>query len=220
MFISKNAILKYSVIVSIMSLIYINNISGIDQSNFLKDYGNKEVLKIYWNNFSLIEKEARSFKLSEEQWIEINNIELSKETYWVDNGTIYLNPDIDDIGCLYYNTFHSAFHRSYLHSGKDEMWGEGFCNAFRYFMELKTNNKRSKWMNNLKKYMKIVEDLSRLKKSKDKFLNKYIYPAVLIIYKSDNSYDKFFKLWFELNNDRKIKNADILNNYFNFDPDK
>ena len=76
---------------------------------------------------------------------------------------------------------------------------------------------RSKWFLKIDRFADETYDQVMAKSGDKRFDQKYLYPASLIIHKTDRDLEKFRTLWFELQKLRQTNNADVLNAYFGYD---
>jgi len=150
------------------------------------------------------------------QFIPIVKVIKCESNSWVQDGTIYFNPrEGKEVGTLYHEVFHSAFHPSKLHNSINENWGDPFCDAFRYFAESALDTKFH-WHEKLKQYCNksFIEIMNAsCDKSHDQ---SYGYPASLIIKKVgfDKQEGNFLALWGEIHNMANISSDFSLDEYF------
>ena len=107
----------------------------MDYENFLANCADNNARDKLWKLFKISEPEAKWFGSLHNNWVEIISIEQQPKDRWFPDGKILIKALPDDLGALFHETFHSAFHRSPLwHNRLNNMggdsWGEGFCNAF------------------------------------------------------------------------------------------
>lgn len=73
-------------------------------------------------------------------FISITTVSLDTKNTWCD-GEIHLKGDGNDLGVIYHEVFHSTFHGSaiwkYDEKHPRKVWGDAFCDAFRYLMQIK-----------------------------------------------------------------------------------
>ena len=94
----------------------------------------------------------------------------------------------DDKGAIFHEVFHNVFHGSPLWKNKqNHEWGEAFCDAFRYFMEVK-HNKGSAWLKDVN---------ARLERG-GKFDKPADWPLAIIRH-CKRDYKKFREFWKERN---------------------
>ena len=185
----------------------------MDNGNFfvgLNDINLRDKLR---GLFNYAEKEAKSFTTNFNNWVPIKSVQ-SGGNEWSPDGNIEINnpvekKKINDLGVLFHEIFHSAFHKSPLWSSNGE-WGDPFCDAFRYFIAEKIYIKD--------KFYKKIRCEGYLKDSPDEILRrsrnkcweiKYGIPAGKIICKAV-TYDGFKKLWEKLNQEDKCSLEDIF----------
>ena len=136
---------------------------------------------------------------------------------WFSGGRLQLGAT-SAYGTMFHEIFHNTFNGSRFHEGDDNLWAEAFCDAFRYMMEKKyLPGPHSKWFLKVDRYCDETYEQVMSKSGDKSFDRKYCYPASLIIRKAGKDPEKFRVLWFELQNFREIKNADVLDAYFNYD---
>ena len=163
----------------------------MNYENFLTNCPDVNVRNKLWGLFNLSEPEAKWFGSLHNNWVEIPSVKHHPtEAVW-DYGKIRIPAFENNLGALFHETFHSAFHQSPLWHNKlnnegGDSWGEGFCNAFRWFMETQLL-KKNHWL----------DTFSKTKKSSK------------ILKKCDWNYQKFKELWLYLN-----QNSDILLDIF------
>lgn len=127
----------------------------MDYENFLVNCPDNNVRKKLWELFNQSEPEAKWFGSLHNNWVEIISVEHDpKECVWITNGKtakIIIPAFLDNLGALFHETFHSAFHHSPLWQNQlNRKWGDGFCNAFRWFMETQLL-KKSHWLDTFRK---------------------------------------------------------------------
>ncbi|HEX8202260.1 MAG TPA: hypothetical protein VF590_17415 [Isosphaeraceae bacterium] len=113
-----------------------------------------------------------------------------------------------DLGVLYHEVFHSAFHASPLPSGEDEEWGDAWCDAYRFFHD-------GDFQKNIDQYCRMTFEQARSfgDWNSDRA---YAYPCSLIVKKCDRDYEELKKLWFQLCQRRRDSRSDILNHDFGY----
>jgi hypothetical protein len=178
--------------------------------DFLTSLQDKNLRDTLWDLFCKTETEAKQFPIDSEDWVDINLIIVSERSLWFDDGKIELDPKWDDLGQIFHETFHSAFHNSPLWNNKvNRTWGEGFCDAFRYFMEDRFLDD-SKWFSNLRSYLKKnIEEILQNRRNLGWKLE-YCIPATRIINKAERDYSNFRDMWKQLNQNPK----NLLEDYF------
>ena len=104
-------------------------------SKFMVGCQDEAVRQRLWTLFSAAEKEAKRFAETPGHWVVLKEVVVvATGSIWTANGRIQLSPQCNP-GTMFHEIFHTAFHKSVLHQGSDEGWGEAFCDAFRYMME-------------------------------------------------------------------------------------
>lgn len=110
-------------------------------SDFLTECRDEPLRKRLWDLFQKAEEEARSFCDSGNCWIRIVKVAECAKSSWApdgENSTITIPVSDDDLGVIFHEVFHSAFHCSplwHVRCNGNDQWGEAFCDAFRYFMD-------------------------------------------------------------------------------------
>ncbi len=93
-----------------------------------------------WTVFKNAEREAKQIIDGHNTFVKIKGVNEGNKNTWEENGIITITVDRDDLGVIYHEVFHSAFHKSHIwqiDENGDKQWGNGFCDAFRYLMEQK-----------------------------------------------------------------------------------
>ncbi|WP_146157251.1 hypothetical protein [Enhygromyxa salina] len=112
---------------------------------------------------------------------------------WHVSGVIEIPVQSDDIGVVYHEAFHGAFHGSALHRGDNERWGEGLCDTFRYFMEERYHSTTpSPW---LVQARKALAEPDVLRSDSETVIRRYVLPMVLIVKHVDTDYATFAASW-------------------------
>jgi hypothetical protein len=182
-------------------------------------------IKLY-NLFNKAEIEAKQFSDEFNNWIEIREvIQNDKEDcMWGTGGNITIDPyklaRCNDFGALFHEIFHSAFHESPLwQCDRCRKWGDGFCDAFRYFMEdkLLENGAFYRKLNDGYIHHTFAENLNVCGRDNRHDIQ-YAIPASLIVKKAHCSLQDFKRLWIELNNEFQTSNNNdkYLEDYFEF----
>lgn len=208
----------------------------MQKENFLPCFYDQQLREKFWYLFNYTEKEARKFAEVNSNWIEIREVINSENDKNSCDGKIFIKPKWDNLGIIFHEIFHSAFHKSALwHS--DELHknlynghgalGEAFCDTFRYFLEreLLSEDEKSKSFKNLKECLGLDMTPDEIQ---EKFPNsnasdhpgchnlKFKIPTSIIIKKADKSYGEFKKLWKELNERYDKHSSAFLEDYFDF----
>jgi hypothetical protein len=187
--------------------------------DFLSNCGDVNLRKKICRLFEYAENEAKWFGSLRDNWVEIVSAEGAAETKWVPlsghKAKILIQLEAEEsylLGGVFHEIFHSAFHdlplSKYL---GNYLWGDGFCEAFRYYMA-KKNLLASDFM--IKKFN---EDSN---KSDEEIISSgykdwdipYGITAYRIIKGSKDDYGNFKTLWENLNEDKLVN----LDKYFNF----
>jgi hypothetical protein len=159
-------------------------------------------------------RDAKGF-VGDWKWYEITKVEFTQRegASWVwDDARAKARIEMGlntELGALYHEVFHSAFHASPLHSGEDERWGDAWCDAFRYFHDAGFRAKIDLYCR-----MTFEQARSHGDWSSDKV---YAFPCSLIVKKCDRNYAELKKLWFQLCERRRVSRSDILADCFSYD---
>lgn len=197
---------------------------------FLENFNSVELKEKLWDLFNRAEKKAKeSFSNGFNGWLEIRRVVVDPENYCdCDKGIIYLNPAMSNLGAIFHEIFHFVFHKSTLwHSDELHknlhnsfgMWGDAFCDTFRYFMEEKLLDEKSrhKWFGEMNQCLIKTPYEIQEEFSDDRCHNlKYKIPTSIIIKKVKKNYDKFKNLWKELNKRFDRQSCNFLEDYFCF----
>ncbi len=151
--------------------------------------------KQLWQLFQAAEQEARTnFCGYQNPWVPITKVVEGETPGWSESGRIEIPVSVDDLGVIFHEVFHSAFHFSPLwYAQTNAYWGDAFCDAFRYLME------KTYLLGNT---MFTVEMELELGKSKDQILienNRYKGWGSRILLRVNKDYDLFKKFWNECN---------------------
>ena len=134
----------------------------MQKENFLPYFYDRELRDRLWFLFNRAETEAKKFaSIVNNNWIEIEKVKNSEDNKNSCKGEIFIVSEWNNLGAILHEVFHSAFHRSALWQSdklhKESyngygIWGDGFCDAFRYFLEkeLLNENEKSELFKNLK----------------------------------------------------------------------
>jgi hypothetical protein len=186
-----------------------------------------------WAAFQAAEKEAKQFNPT--QWYEITDVRGSqhsrlwhpddgRKTAWIE----IIVPDKSDIhwgeaGGMFHETFHSSWHQCTLRPVEDD-WGEGFCDAFRYFMEQRFCLEPSThWRLNIERLSALTPDealgeLARANREDIGYNRDYGYPVGRIITKTRRDYGQFKALWFDAVARHSKSTKSVLNEMLGFSP--
>ncbi len=165
----------------------------MDYENFLANCTDNNVRNKLWELFKISEPEAKWFGSLHNNWVEIVSVEHHpKDAVWSSNGKILIPAFPNNLGALFHETFHSAFHQSPLWHNRlnnvgGDSWGEGFCNAFRWFMETQLL-KTSHWLDTFTKTKKSSKILKKCDWNYQKFKDLWVY----LNQNSDTILDSFF----------------------------
>lgn len=112
------------------------------------------------NVFDVAVVEARKFCDSSNPFIEIIEVKKGSGNNWCADGHITIEGDIDNLGVIYHEVFHSVFHGSKpweFDCRTTKKWGDAFCDVFRYLMGLEFPIERQKvdFQREFEKYIKL-----------------------------------------------------------------
>lgn len=136
---------------------------------------------------------------------------------WSDKGIIQFDFLKEEVGTLFHEIFHSAYHPSEFHEGgSNEDWGEAFCDAFRFFSE-SALNVEGEWHTKIIRFTQQSFDEIMHDSGDPDHDKKYGYPASLIINRIgiDAGEQMFFRFWKELRK-KAITGQITLNDYFSY----
>lgn len=167
-----------------------------------------------WRLFVAAEQAARGFARQPAEWSEIRVVVESDRALWTVDGKIEIPMAEDPEGAMFHEVFHSAFHHSALHAGSDELWGEAFCDAFRYVMERTLLPEPSDWVKRMDVHLAAPVAAATVG---DDQARQYWHPASLILRASSSSLEGLQRLWFRLLEKRQQVGGDILNEHFGYD---
>lgn len=172
------------------------------------DAEQKEKLKKYFDQSVLLASQYHC------RFIPIIKVKKCEHNGWASDGTICFNPE-EEVGTLYHEVFHSAFHPSKLHNCVNGIWGDPFCDAFRYYAE-STLNTEFQWHEKLTRYCNMSFNEVMNASCAKRHDQTYAYPASLIIKKVglDRQEESFFTLWREIHNMANKSSDFSLDNYF------
>jgi len=168
-------------------------------SDFLKECRDERLRKRLWVLFQRAEEEARTFCDSGNCWIRILKVVECANASWSPDGTIKIPVSCGNLGVIFHEVFHSAFHCCPLwhvrYNGNDD-WGDAFCDAFRYFMEKRhlSDSEDTKFLTDFKGKMNKPTDILG---DHDHYQGR----ASRIVLKANREYDRFKHLWRERNAD-------------------
>ncbi len=184
----------------------------MEYSSFLDSLEDTDLRNKLWNLYSQAEKEAKSFSIDPGDWVDIKRVLATQRSIWHSHGEIEIYPNWTDLGQIFHETFHSAFHNSPLWRDENKRdWGDGFCDAFRYFMEDRYAED-SRWLDNINSYLpRGIEEILENHKNIGWKLN-YCIPCTRIVNKVDKDYAHFKRTWKELNENPEIS----LEDYFGY----
>ncbi len=208
----------------------------MEKENFLPCFYDSELRERLWYLFNYAEKEARKFAEVDRNWIEIGEVINSENDKNSCDGKIFIKPKWDNLGVIFHEVFHSAFHKSALWYS-DELhkslpndngtWSDAFCDTFRYFMEreLLDEDEKSELFKNLKECLGLDMTPDEIQ---DRFPNhndpdhsgchnlKFKIPTSIILKKANKSYGEFKNLWRELNERYDRQSAAFLEEHFHY----
>lgn len=180
--------------------------------------GNESEWRRLSSLFLEAERIARSFVVPK-VWVPIHLVRLAQKDNWLDSGEINVAVSEGKWGVLFHEVFHSAFHRSPLHAGGDEQWSNGFCDAFRYFLEeAHLPNPPSGWLLKLRRYLGLQPDEILVQSHDCEHDREYALPASLIVRRA-RCIDSFKLLWHKLCARRVQSQQDVCQQQFQFQID-
>jgi len=209
----------------------------MNKENFLNNLGDIKLREKLYHLFEYAETEARSFLMCFGNWISIDDVVQNSngKCSWYMSGPIAIismDPaklaEDNDLGAMFHEIFHSAFHGSPLWHcdllnktkyNNHGMWGDAFCDVFRYFMEERLFNSSGKYFLKINSgYLNSSFDEVLKIKNTDKCHDiVYAIPASTII-KNAGGYIGFKKIWAQINNSWQtmgMKDENFLETYFN-----
>ncbi len=137
----------------------------------------------FWELFNQAEPEAKWFGNLYSNWVELISVEshvnnavwssyvIGEKTY----AKITIPAELDDLGVIFHEIFHSAFHNSPIWKNQfNNKWGDGFCDAFRWFMETRLL-KKSLWLDSFSKTENSYKILKKCEGDYNKFKDLWVY---------------------------------------------
>ncbi|MFA5336876.1 MAG: hypothetical protein WC330_00920 [Candidatus Omnitrophota bacterium] len=173
----------------------------MDYESFLVDCSDINLRNKIWELFNQAEPEAKYFCNPLSNWVELTSVKSRDKsggrwrTYFL-NGKKYAKIEIyanwDELGLIFHEIFHSAFSgsllvRNELNNKNGDNWGDGFCNAFRWFMETRVL-KKSHWLDTFRKTKKSFKILNTCDCDYQIFKEQWVY----LNDNSDTILDDFF----------------------------
>jgi hypothetical protein len=76
---------------------------------------------------------------------------------------------------------------------------------------------RTKWFSKVDHFADETYEQVMAKSGDKHFDQKYVYPASLVVRKANKDLEQFRKIWFELQDLRRTKGTDVMNDYFGYD---
>ncbi len=192
---------------------------SVPYGSFLADSDDEAKRQQLWSLFHAVEREAHAFVLSPDKWVTLVEVKLvpqqSLAGEWTTSGVIHMKPD-NTPGVMFHEVFHTAFHRSVLHAGKDVHWGEAFCDAFRYAAERELlPPPPSSWANSITRFTTMTEAQAMAPGNGSLgWKRAYGYPASIVVKRSGGTMEGLRKLWFELVALKQQRGTDVLDGYF------
>lgn len=192
--------------------------------HFLPNSQDATLRQRHWELFKYAETRAKDFSPHNRLKVKITHVygggstwELKENTKGASYAKIHIPATQDDLGAVFHEVFHSAFHFSPLWKDKgNNNWGEAFCDAFRYIIEReKLSNttftcEMESWMGKLdgavvgtrKKDLAVGKEDYKYKPYASRLLNKC---------DRNHYYTSFRQLWCKRNDNP----SDPLDTYFN-----
>jgi hypothetical protein len=115
-----------------------------------------------------------------------------------------------EVEAIYHELFHSVFHNCPLHQGRDEDWGDAWCDGFRYFHDAAFRDKIDRYRRMTYEEARRAGDWSHDRQ--------YAYPCSLIINRCGADFGRFRGLWLGLCERRRREGRDVLGEVFGYDP--
>jgi hypothetical protein len=115
-----------------------------------------------------------------------------------------------EVGGIFHELFHSVFHHSPLLQGRDEHWGDAWCDGFRYFHD-------PAFRNRIDRYRRMTCEQAR-RAGDWNHDRQYAYPCSLIVTRCGTDFGRFRALWLEVCDRRRREGRDILGEVFGYDP--
>lgn len=187
---------------------------------FLPTFADDAEKERLWQLFLAAERRAKAFPTSADRFVPIQRVDLGDEgAKWLPSGVIELNPGTAP-GTLFHEIFHTVFHKTIFHQkSKDEHWGEGWCDAFRFASEhALLGGPETEWSKKIARYTKMSLDEVLAKTNDAKHDRTYEFPASRIVQKTDGTLKGVRALWLKLSADREARGTDILDDFFGFGP--
>ncbi len=180
-------------------------------SDFLKECRDERLRKRLWVLFQRAEEEARTFCDSGNCWIRILKVVECANASWSPDGTIKIPVSCGNLGVIFHEVFHSAFHQSplwHVRCNGNDQWGNAFCDAFRYFMDdlHLSDSEDTKFFPDFKSKMtKPTKDIVIVGDRYQGWASRIVLKACEIAGARDmpeySEYDAFKQLWRERNAD-------------------
>ena len=150
--------------------------------------------KRLWTLLQTAEHEAQSALCGPQNtWIPISEV-VEGGPDWSEGGRITIPVSVNDLGVVFHEVFHSAFHHSPLwHDPNNCHWGDAFCDAFRYFMERCHLTGTSHFLQGMTAELGKAD--SQVKVENDRYKGW----ASRIVIKCNQDYDRFKAIWIERN---------------------
>jgi len=188
---------------------------------FLPLDDNRDRRLLLWLLFRAAEKQAFRFAAAPDRWILLARVDFAPNAgRWFPSGAIEI-PRASDPGPLFHEVFHTVFHKSALHAGDDEPWGDPFCDAFRFFAEQELlPGPPSPFVRKLQDLSTRSFEESLTRSTDPGWTTKYGYPASLIVRRSGGTLAGLRELWFALQSRRRARGGDILDQEFGYSVQK
>ena len=194
--------------------------TDVDYSHFLSRLSDQVLRKRLWGLFLKAESEAKEFSSADNEWIDIKcacDVPKTEKGKWIpkpdddhtDYAQVKIPVDENNLGPILHEVFHSAFHHSPLWKNTyNRCWGEGFCDAFRFFMESRLlGSTDSGFCEKVESYFdKAAAEIIRSNCDEAKYQGR----AAIILRKCSKDYEVFKELW----SDRNEQSQVLLCQYF------
>lgn len=176
-----------------------------------------------WKVFQASERQAWLFAASPSAWVPLVRVDYAafkgaRAADWNSHGVIQVRAG-DDPGVLFHETFHTVFHRSPFHAGRDIQWTEAFCDAFRFAAEREIlPPPPSSWVEKIAKLSSMTYDEAGHAHHNAKWLAVYGYPASLVVRRSGGTLAGLRSLWYSLIELRRQRGGDVFDEFFGYSP--
>jgi len=196
----------------------------MDFADFLSTGVDAPLRQRLWELFQKAEPKAMKIADLEGQWVPLTGVSLSENratSEWIfhlekKTARIEIKAKPGDLGEIFHEVFHSAFENSPLWKpcgkGVNAHWGEGFCDAFRCYMEKELLSREEAWYWRLCSELceKSDQQVIRGARRDEETATKFTLRAVRVLEKAPD-FNRFRQFWKERND----KPEESLAKYFN-----